>query len=117
LPVKVNEIDETVLPSLTHETLKELGVTAVGRRLKLLSVIAAKRADCGPKPDDPRVRLARLREIRWPVHMLVKVENAVTVEPPGEFELKGIRRPLAAYNVSMLWSRPQCCGVARRDRQ
>ena len=25
-----NEIDETVLPSLTHETLKELGVTAVG---------------------------------------------------------------------------------------
>ena len=23
-----NEIDETVLPSLTHETLKEIGVTA-----------------------------------------------------------------------------------------
>ena len=29
-----NEIDETVLPSLTHETLKELGVTAVGHRLQ-----------------------------------------------------------------------------------
>ena len=27
-----NEIDETVLPSLTHENLKELGVTAVGHR-------------------------------------------------------------------------------------
>jgi hypothetical protein len=27
------------------------------------------------------------------------VEHAVTVEPVGEFELKGIRRPLAAYNV------------------
>ena len=27
------------------------------------------------------------------------VENAVKVEPVGEFELKGIRRPLAAYNV------------------
>jgi hypothetical protein len=26
-----NEIDETVLPSLTHEKLKELGVTALGR--------------------------------------------------------------------------------------
>jgi hypothetical protein len=26
-------------------------------------------------------------------------ENAVKVEPVGEFELKGIRRPLAAYNV------------------
>ena len=34
-----NDIDETVLPSLTHETLKELGVT--GHRLKLLDAIAA----------------------------------------------------------------------------
>src|ERR1700686_4175833 len=40
-----NEIDETVLPSLTHETLRELGVTAVGHRLKLLDAIAALRAD------------------------------------------------------------------------
>jgi class 3 adenylate cyclase/putative methionine-R-sulfoxide reductase with GAF domain len=31
--------------------------------------------------------------------VLLKVENAVRVEPVGEFELKGIRRPLAAYNV------------------
>ena len=29
----------------------------------------------------------------------MKVENAVKVEPVGEFALKGIRRPLAAYNV------------------
>jgi hypothetical protein len=27
------------------------------------------------------------------------VESAVKVEPVGEFALKGIRRPLAAYNV------------------
>ena len=38
-----NEIDETVLPSLTHENLKELGVTALGHRLKLLDAIAALR--------------------------------------------------------------------------
>jgi SAM domain (Sterile alpha motif) len=31
-----NEIDETVLPSLTHENLKELGVTSLGHRVKLL---------------------------------------------------------------------------------
>jgi hypothetical protein len=31
--------------------------------------------------------------------VLTKVENAVKVEPIGQFELKGIRRPLAAYNV------------------
>jgi class 3 adenylate cyclase/predicted ATPase len=42
-----NEIDETVLRSLTHETLKELGVTAVGHRLKLLDAITALGADTG----------------------------------------------------------------------
>jgi class 3 adenylate cyclase len=31
--------------------------------------------------------------------VLMAVENAVKVEPVGEFELKGIRRPLSAYNV------------------
>jgi adenylate cyclase len=31
--------------------------------------------------------------------VLMKVENAVKVEPMGEFVLKGIRRPRAAYNV------------------
>ena len=31
--------------------------------------------------------------------VLVAVENLVKVEHAGEFEVKGIRRPLAAYNV------------------
>jgi class 3 adenylate cyclase/predicted ATPase len=44
-----NEIDETVLASLTHETLKELGVTAVGHRLKLLDAIAALRNEASGK--------------------------------------------------------------------
>src|SRR5215831_13031313 len=48
-----NEIDETVLRSLTHETLKELGVTAVGHRLKLLDAIAALRAEGGTKAPPP----------------------------------------------------------------
>src|SRR4029077_19440615 len=41
--------DETVLPSLTHETLKELGATAIGHRLKLLDAIAALRGDTTAK--------------------------------------------------------------------
>ena len=44
-----NEIDETVLPSLTEEHLKELGVTALGHRLKLLDAIAALRNDASGK--------------------------------------------------------------------
>ena len=38
-----NEIDETVLPSLTVEDLKELGVSALGHRRKLLDAIATLR--------------------------------------------------------------------------
>jgi hypothetical protein len=37
--------------------------------------------------------------LRSVTQLLTKVENAVKVEPVGKFELKGIRRPLAAYNV------------------
>ena len=40
-----NDIDETVLPGLTHENLKELGVGSFGHRVKLLDAIAALRSD------------------------------------------------------------------------
>jgi class 3 adenylate cyclase len=43
-----NEIDETV-PSLTEEHLKQLGVTALGHRVKLLDAIAALRNDASGK--------------------------------------------------------------------
>jgi class 3 adenylate cyclase len=42
---------------------------------------------------------AKPGQILISARVLMKVENAVTVEPVGEFDLKGIRRPLAAYNV------------------
>ena len=50
-----NEIDESVLPNLTAEDLKELGVTALGHRRKLLDAIAALRSDTtAPAPSaDP----------------------------------------------------------------
>ena len=44
-----NEIDDTVLPSLTAEDLKELGVGILGHRRKLLDAIAALRADANAK--------------------------------------------------------------------
>src|ERR1700720_2508293 len=45
-----NEIDETVLPDLTAEDLRELGVTALGHRRKLLAAIAALRDDATGEP-------------------------------------------------------------------
>jgi class 3 adenylate cyclase len=48
-----NDIDETVLPSLTHENLKELGVASFGHRVKLLDAIAALRSVTSEKaPSD-----------------------------------------------------------------
>src|SRR5258705_13859291 len=46
-----NEIDDKVLPRLTAEDLKDLGVSVVGHRRKLLDAIAALRAEaCEPAP-------------------------------------------------------------------
>ena len=42
---------------------------------------------------------AKPGQILISARVLTKVEDAAKVEPVGEFELKGIRRPLAAYNV------------------
>src|SRR5580704_7877221 len=44
-----NKVNERVLPSLTAEDLKELGVSALGHRRILLDAIAALRADAGGK--------------------------------------------------------------------
>jgi class 3 adenylate cyclase len=48
-----NNVDETVLPSLTAEDLKELGIGSVGHRRKLLDAITALRAEASaPPPSD-----------------------------------------------------------------
>jgi hypothetical protein len=50
-------------------------------------------------------RLSVLKSISSRV-LMMKVEDAVKVEPVDEFVLKGIRRPLAAYNVvaALTWT-------------
>ena len=50
-----NDIDETVLPNLTAEDLKELGVASLGHRRKLLDAIAALRSDAGGKEPSAEV--------------------------------------------------------------
>jgi class 3 adenylate cyclase/predicted ATPase len=48
-----NEIDDAVLRSLTAEDLKDLGVSIVGHRRKLLDAIAGLRADASLKAPPP----------------------------------------------------------------
>ena len=57
-----NEIDLRVLPELTADDLKELGVAAIGHRRLLLKAIAILR----PVPGVPRRRTCRLRPLRRP---------------------------------------------------
>jgi len=52
-----NKIDDTILPSLTAEDLKELGVGFVGHRRKLLDAIAALRAEVSAPPPLPEAPL------------------------------------------------------------
>src|SRR5467141_768989 len=64
-----NEIDERVLPSLTAEDLKDLGVTLVGHRRRLLDAIAALSAEVpaatvtAPPRDAPRQAAAERRQL------------------------------------------------------
>ncbi len=56
-----NEIDEKVLSSLTAEDLKDLGVTLVGHRRRLLDAIAALREGAAPVGGSPLPTLPRPR--------------------------------------------------------
>src|SRR4051794_28555472 len=48
-----NAIDDQILPNLTAEDLKDLGVAIVGHRRKLLDAISALRADASLKALPP----------------------------------------------------------------
>jgi hypothetical protein len=58
---RANEIDDRVLPSLTVEDLKDLGVSLVGHRRRLMDAIAT----LGSKPADDR-RFTSARRCRTP---------------------------------------------------
>jgi class 3 adenylate cyclase/predicted ATPase len=58
-----NAVDETVLPDLTAEDLKDLGVGPIGHRRKLLDAIAALRADTRPAPPTPSADAAERRQV------------------------------------------------------
>ena len=51
-----NEIDAEILPKLIADDLRDIGVTAVGHRRKLLEAIAALTAADEPAPTQPAAR-------------------------------------------------------------
>ena len=64
-----NEVNESVLPKLTQEDLREIGVAPVGHRRMILDAIATLRVGTdakAPPPHPGRCRQRRLLPLRRP---------------------------------------------------
>ena len=96
-----NEIDETVLPGLTAEDLKELGVAALGHRRKLLDAIAALRSDPNervvPRPG-PAAADASPRETAERRQVTVVFSDLVgSTALSGRMDPEDLREVISAY--------------------
>jgi class 3 adenylate cyclase/predicted ATPase len=100
-----NEIDETVLPSLTAEDLKELGVAALGHRRKLLDAIAALRTDgaargpsgdTGATPAVPTVHAQDHAERRQVTVMFADLVGSTALS--ARLDPEDLREVIAAYH-------------------
>jgi len=93
-----NEIDDTVLLSLTAEDLKDLGVTLVGHRRKLLDAIAVLRAEASaraprPSPADGKWDTAERRQVTVMFADLVGSTALAAAMDPED-----LREVVAAYH-------------------
>ena len=77
-----NDVDAGVLPTLTADDLRELGVASLGHRKRLLAAIAASAARAGPRAPAP------------PAPAL----------PPAPAEAQAERRPLTVMFVDLVGS-------------
>ena len=100
-----NKVDAAVLPKLTAEDLKDLGIAAVGDRRKLLEAIAALRTDTcvkTPSADEaiaPSAATARPEDLRegtdWrPPKRLAKRLSPPSLSMRGSTRLGGFGRDL-----------------------
>jgi class 3 adenylate cyclase len=93
-----NDIDETVLPGLTHETLKELGVASIGHRVKLLDAIAALRDDTsaqGRSSDLKAAPAAPSAERRQVTVMFSDLVGSTALS--GRMDPEDLREVISAY--------------------
>src|SRR6266550_242892 len=72
-----NEIDEKVLPTLTADDLKDLGVSIVGHRRRLLNAIAALRADADTKIPLPDTLPTSVKDAAERRHLTVMICDLV----------------------------------------
>jgi class 3 adenylate cyclase/predicted ATPase len=92
-----NAIDAAILPELTVDDLKDLGVDLVGHRRRLLAAIAALRRDVVPTPEPaPTASTAERRQLTVMFCDLVgSTELAARLDP------EDLREVIAAYHRSV----------------
>jgi class 3 adenylate cyclase len=89
-----NAIDGATLPELTAEDLKDLGVSLVGHRRKLLAAIAALRSVIGPVPDTSAAASAAERR-----QLTVMFCDLVgSTELSARLDPEDLREVIAAYH-------------------
>src|SRR5437868_10853065 len=90
---RANEIDARVLPRLTAEDLKDLGVTLVGHRRRLLDAIAALDVNQGTSTDERAPAAAERR------HLTVMFCDLVgSTELSTRLDPEDLREVIGAYH-------------------
>jgi len=95
-----NEIDATVLPSLTAEDLKDLGVTLVGHRRRLLDAIAALGQEAVPAPSAAPVPTSAAEAERRQLTVLF-CDLAGSTELAARLDPEDLRAIIAAYHQAV----------------
>ena len=94
-----NKIDEEVLPKLTAEDLKELGVSALGDRRKLLDAIAALRTDAvvkAPSADLAHPKRQETAERRQVTVMFSDLVGSTALS--AQMDPEDLREIISAYH-------------------
>ena len=96
-----NDIDGAVLPSLTAEDLKDLGITSVGHRRRLLEAITALReggkpAAVAPGEDVPPVAEAERRQLT-----VMFCDLAASTELSARLDPEDFRELLGTYHAAV----------------
>src|SRR5581483_2097237 len=93
-----NDIDDTVLSSLTAEDLKDLGIRTVGHRRKLLDAIALLRTDQiakAPPPEAPASRVHDTAERRQVTVMFSDLVGSTALS--ARMDPEDLREVISAY--------------------
>jgi len=88
-----NEIDWGVLPKLTSDDLREIGVVAIGHRRRLLDAIAALASEPPPAPDTPVRADAERRQLT-----VMFCDLVGSTELSARLDPEDLREVISAYH-------------------